>query len=120
MTHRKTWRDRLALLTGFRRAGEMDERFKSEMDFHVAMSTQKNVRSGMTTDEARRAASVEFGGRAQWREAARDETRSRYLEELLHDARYAIRASGARPPSPRPRSRRLRSASARRRRSSRW
>ena len=58
MTHRKTWRDRLALLTGFRRAGEMDERFKSEMDFHVAMSTQKNVRSGMTTDEARRAASV--------------------------------------------------------------
>jgi putative ABC transport system permease protein len=92
MTHRKTLRDRLALLTGFRRAGEMDERFKSEMDFHVAMSTQKNVRSGMTTDEARRAASVEFGGRAQWREAARDETRSRYLEELLHDARYAIRS----------------------------
>ena len=92
MTHRKTWRDRLALLAGFRRAREMDERFRSEMDFHVAMATQKNVRNGMTTDDARRAASVEFGGREQWREAARDETRSRYLEELLHDTRYAIRS----------------------------
>jgi len=92
MTHRKTWRDRFALLTGFRREQEMDDRFQSEMDFHVAMATQKNVRDGMTMDEARRAASVEFGGRERWREAARDETRSRYLEELLHDARYAIRS----------------------------
>jgi putative ABC transport system permease protein len=92
MTHRKTWRDRLALLAGFRRVREMDERFKSEMDFHVAMATQKNVRHGMSTDEARRAAAVGFGGREQWREAARDETRSRHLEELLHDTRYAIRS----------------------------
>jgi putative ABC transport system permease protein len=46
----------------------------------------------MPEAEARRAALVEFGGREQWREAARDEVRSRPLEELMRDTRYALRS----------------------------
>src|ERR1051325_3268885 len=91
MTRHHSWRDRLALLLGFRRAPEMDERYRSEMEFHVAMATQKNLRAGMPADEAARVASVDYGGREQWREAARDEVRSRYLEELIQDTKYAIR-----------------------------
>src|ERR1051325_9374060 len=91
MTRRTSLRDRLALLFGFRRAPEMDERYKSEMDFHVAMATQKNLRAGMPAEEAARVANVEYGGREQWREAARDEVRSRYLEELVQDTKYAVR-----------------------------
>jgi predicted permease len=84
-------RDAVARILGFRRAPEMDARFQSEMAFHVEMATERNIRAGMSPDEARRAALVAFGGRQRWREAARDEVRSRYLDELLQDARYALR-----------------------------
>lgn len=84
-------RDALARLTGFRRQTEMDRRFADEMRFHVEMATEANVRRGMPPDEARRAALAEFGGRERWREAARDEVRSRPLEELAQDVRYAFR-----------------------------
>ena len=70
----------------------MDARFEQEMAFHVDMATQQNMRRGMPANDARRAALVEFGGREQWREAARDEVRSRPLEELVRDIRYALRS----------------------------
>src|SRR3954470_20660985 len=92
MSQSSSWRSRLALLFGFRRASEMDERFRSEMDFHVAMATEKQVRGGLPEDEARRTAQVAFGGRQVWRQAARDEVRSRWFDELAQDARYAIRS----------------------------
>jgi predicted permease len=85
------FRDRIAILLGFRRHHAMDVRFEQEMAFHVDMSIQQNLRRGMSADEARRAALVEFGGREEWREAARDEVRSRPLEELMRDTRYAVR-----------------------------
>lgn len=85
-------RDRLAILFGFRRHRTMDARLEQEMAFHIDMATQENMRTGMPADEARRAARVEFGGREQWREAARDEVRSRPLEELVRDTRYAVRS----------------------------
>jgi predicted permease len=69
----------------------MDASFSDEMAFHVEMATQRNARAGMTPDEARRAALVAFGGREQWREEARDEIRSRYVDELSQDIRFALR-----------------------------
>ena len=62
------------------------------MDFHLAMSTEKNQRTGMAPEEAQRAAKVAFGGREHWREAARDEVRSGFLDELAQDVRYALRS----------------------------
>ena len=85
-------RDRFAMLLGFRRHGAMDSRLQQEMAFHIDMSAEQHVRRGMSADEARRAALVEFGGRQQWREATRDQVRSRPLEELVRDARYALRS----------------------------
>jgi putative ABC transport system permease protein len=70
----------------------MDDRFRSEMDFHLAMSTEKNQRTGMTPVDAERAAKVAFGGREHWREAARDQVRSSPLDELAQDVRYALRS----------------------------
>jgi putative ABC transport system permease protein len=84
--------DRIALLSGARRAPAMDDRFRSEMDFHIAMAKEKNLRAGMSSDDAERIARLEFGGRTQYREEARDEVRSRYLEEMLQDMRYALRS----------------------------
>ena len=85
-------RDRLAILFGFRRQKDMDARLLHEMTFHVDMAAEQNMRRGMSAEDARRAALIEFGGREQWREAARDEVRSRFLEELSRDTRYAIRS----------------------------
>src|SRR5689334_13197033 len=89
-THRL--RDRLAILFGFRHYRAMDARLRQEMTFHIEMATEQNMRRGMSADDARREALIEFGGREQWREAARDEVRSRPLEELVRDARYALRS----------------------------
>ena len=72
-----------------RRAGdeEMDEEFR----FHIEMQTAKNERRGMAPDEARRRALLAFGGRERFREEGRDERRSRVLEDLVQDVRYALR-----------------------------
>lgn len=70
----------------------MDSRLQQEMAFHIDMAAEQHVRKGMSAHEARRAALVEFGGREQWREAARDQVRSRPLEELVRDTRYALRS----------------------------
>jgi len=84
--------DAIAKLLGFRRQDDMDRRYADEMRFHMDMATEANVRRGMGADEARRAAAAEFGGRERWREEARDEVRSRPLEELVQDLRYALRS----------------------------
>jgi hypothetical protein len=81
-------------LFGLGRARELDARFDSESSFHVDMATERNIRLGMTPDDARRAAMLDFaghGGREEWREQARDEVRSRVAEEFAQDVRYAIR-----------------------------
>ena len=61
-------RARLRLL--FRTAAE--ERMDEEMRHHLEMETEKNLRAGMTPDEARRRALLAFGGVEGHREAMRD------------------------------------------------
>ncbi|MEP7346732.1 MAG: ABC transporter permease, partial [Gemmatimonadaceae bacterium] len=92
-------RVRAALLRvmGFRRRDEMDRRLSDEVRFHIEMATQQSVRSGMAPDEARREALVAFGGRGRWEESARDAYRSRPLEEMWRDIRYALRGLRSTP-----------------------
>jgi predicted permease len=67
------------------------ERFSDEAEFHVDMLAERHVLEGVPPEEARRRALVEFGGVDRFREASRDEYRSRPLEELAHDVRLAVR-----------------------------
>jgi len=83
--------DKLRLMLGFRRGAAMEDRLSTEVRFHIDMATEQNRRAGMSRNEARRAALVAFGGTENWRESARDEYRSRQLEELAQDVRYALR-----------------------------
>jgi putative ABC transport system permease protein len=85
-------RDRVTVLLGARRGHAMDARLEQEIAFHIGMATEEHMRSGMSAEQARRAAMLEFGGRERWREATRDEVRSRPLEELVRDTRYAVRS----------------------------
>jgi predicted permease len=82
----------VARLRSLLRARTADARTEDEFRFHIEMQTEKNVARGMTPDEARRRALLEFGGVDRHREAVRDVRRPRVLAELRQDARFAIRS----------------------------
>ena len=84
-------RDALARLRGSLRGRSVDHDLDDEVEFHIDMQTEKNLRLGMTPGEARRAAVIAFGGRERFKEDAREEVRSRLLEDLVQDLRYGLR-----------------------------
>ena len=64
---------------------------REEMEGHVAMQAEENVRAGMTPTEARRQAVLKLGAVEAIREQYREEEGLPQLEHLLHDVRYALR-----------------------------
>ena len=50
-----------------------DERFREEIESHIAAQTDENIRAGMTPDEARRHARLKFGAVEAVRQAYRAE-----------------------------------------------
>lgn len=62
-----------------------------EIRFHIDRQTEKNVRAGMSPDQARRDAVLRFGGMERAREEVRDEVRPALLEDAARDVRYAAR-----------------------------
>src|SRR5689334_20567611 len=80
-------------LSGTLRRRTAEAELDEEIRFHIDMQTEKNVRLGMSPAEARRAALVRFGGRERFKEEARDEYRSRPLEDLVQDLRYGARCA---------------------------
>ena len=70
----------------------MDDRLDEEVRFHIDMQTEHNIRMGMTPDEARRKANLEFGGREKWKSEAREEYRASPFEGLRKDFLFALRS----------------------------
>ena len=68
-----------------------EERLREELDDHVALQTEANVRNGMPAAEARRHALLKVGAREALKEDYRDEQSLPLLEHLLQDARIALR-----------------------------
>jgi predicted permease len=71
--------------------GDMDRQFAREIECHLQMDIENNIRSGMTPAEARRAALIESGGLEAAKEAYRDRRGLPFLENLFGDLRYALR-----------------------------
>ena len=74
---------------GFGRRG--DDRLREELEGHIAMQAEENVRAGMTPTEARRQAVLKLGAVEAIREQYREEEGLPLLEHLLQDVRYALR-----------------------------
>jgi putative ABC transport system permease protein len=74
---------------------EIDNELAREMRFHLEMEVEKNLRSGMTPDEARRRALVDFGGVQRFREEVKDEHGS--MAGLTLDVRHLLRSLRASP-----------------------
>ena len=84
-------RDILMRLRGLAQRRSMESRLDDEMRFHLDMLTEQHVRAGVSPAEARRRALTAFGGMERFKDDARDEYRSRLLDELGQDIRYAVR-----------------------------
>jgi predicted permease len=70
---------------------QMDQEFARELDAHLDMLAEENVRRGMSTEEARRAARIRLGGRTQLQETNRELHGLPALETFFQDTRYAFR-----------------------------
>ena len=74
-------------------AAEID----AELESHLQMHTDDNLRAGMAPDEARRRALIQLGGVEQTRQAYRERATLPKLEDVLQDARYALRTMARNP-----------------------
>jgi putative ABC transport system permease protein len=72
-------------------ARRLDGEFDQEVQCHLAMLTEENMRCGMSRNEARYAALRSFGGIAQAKERNREHRGVRQLEIFWQDFRYACR-----------------------------
>jgi hypothetical protein len=77
----------LALFTGRR----LDRDFNDELQTHLAMLTEENVRRGLSPAEAARQARLRLGGVSQLEERNRDDRSLPFLETTAQDLRFAIR-----------------------------
>src|SRR5438094_10408240 len=67
------------------------EDFTCELESHLEMLAQENLRRGMTPEEARRAAHVRLGGMTQISEKHREMRTLPLLEAFVQDVRYGLR-----------------------------
>lgn len=68
-----------------------DTQLDSELRFHIEELTEENINAGMTPEEARRRAKLEFGGREQLKEELRDVHRIQILDTIVADLRGSLR-----------------------------
>ena len=73
------------------RKSQLEDEMSEELRFHLEKQIEDNIKAGMTPKEARYTAVRSFGGVEQIKEECRDMRRTRLIEELWQDLRYALR-----------------------------
>jgi len=68
-----------------------DRELDDEIESHLQMHIEDNLRLGMTAEEARRQAMIKLGGIESTKEAYRDQRGLPLLETLWQDVRYGAR-----------------------------
>jgi predicted permease len=77
--------------------GARDAELSEELRAFVEHDAQSKIQSGMTPDDARRAALIELGGAEQVKERVREAGAGARLEGVVRDFRYALRSLGRAP-----------------------
>lgn len=75
----------------FRGHGRADADLRAEMQAHLDMETEENIRRGMPPGEARRRARIASGGLVQAAESVREQRGLPGIDSLAADLRYAVR-----------------------------
>ena len=74
-----------------RRRPQLERELDAELQDHFDRQVHDNIRAGMSEAEARRRARLGFGGADGVKEACRDARGTRWVEDIAHDARFAVR-----------------------------
>jgi predicted permease len=78
-------------ISAFVRPGNREQDFADELQSHIDLHTDENIRAGMTPNEARRNALAQIGSVAGVREAHRDRRGLPGLEALAFDLKFGVR-----------------------------
>jgi len=84
---RRLWSRLTGALVGHRREADL----RDEMQSHIEMQTEDNLRTGMSPAEARRQAPLKFGNVELAKEEYRDRRGLPAMETFVRDIRYAVR-----------------------------
>ena len=68
-----------------------EERLRAEIEAHIALQTDENIRAGLSAEEARRQAVLKFGPVEAVKESYREQRGLPSMETLIQDTRYALR-----------------------------
>lgn len=68
-----------------------EEDLDQEVRSHLDLLAEENVRAGMSSEEARRAARIELGGVEVVKEQVRDNRKGEWLRSVFADCRYGVR-----------------------------
>ena len=91
---RRVWFRLRAMLRRLLDGGARDEELSEEIRAFVEHDTESKIRSGMTPEDARRAALIELGGAEQVKERVREAGAGARWEGIFRDIRYAMRSLG--------------------------
>jgi predicted permease len=87
----RTLRAFLIRLGGLFRKERSERELAAEIESHLRMHIEDNLRAGMSAEEAHRNALIKLGGLEQTKENYRDRRGLPWLEVLLQDLRFAMR-----------------------------
>ena len=94
MRRLRAWMLRLA---GILLHEERDKELTAEIDSHLQLHIDDNLRTGMRPEQARRDAILKLASVESTKEACRDGSTVPLLDNLLRDSRFAIRQLGKNP-----------------------
>src|SRR3984957_12423228 len=89
MGHLRRFFKRLTSLTATQRD---EERLRMEIEEHLGLQRDDNIRAGMSPGEARRQAVLKFGAVEAIRESYRHQKGLPFMETLIRDTRLTLRA----------------------------
>ena len=89
--HVRQLRSWLARLFGLFHRKRREREFAEELESHLAMHIEDNLRAGMSQEEARRMALIKLGGVTLTQEHCRERGGLPMLETLWQDLRFGLR-----------------------------
>jgi putative ABC transport system permease protein len=86
------WLDKIVLrFRSLWSVSAVDRELADEIRFHLDREIQERITGGMSEQEAKRTASVDFGGVERFREECRDMRRVSFIQDFVQDLLYGFR-----------------------------